>query len=128
MDNPLTPENQNIIEDALRTYPMAAMPRDITADVIMRIQTVPPVRPFRLTWNDMLLGVILSLSAAAIGFSLDHLPPLVVAQLRRESILFYQHFLVHARWLIPAISFGMVAEKNKVWRLAGSFVIPFFTS
>ena len=110
MDNPLTPEKQNIvIEDALHTYPMASMPRDITADVMRRLQTVPASRPFRLTWNDLALSMIISLCIAAVWFSLDHLPPIVIAQARKESILFYQHILVNARWLIPAISFGLAA-------------------
>lgn len=110
MDNPLTPEKQNIaIEDALQTYPRATMPRDITADVMKRIQTVPASRPFRLTWNDLALGIVISLCIGALWFSLNHLPPIVAAQARKESILFYQHLLVNARWLIPAISFGMAA-------------------
>ncbi len=110
MDDPLTPENQDIvIEEALQTYPMAAMPRDITVDVMKRIQSVPAPRPFRLTWHDIALGIAISLCAGALWFSADHLPPLVVAQLRKESILFYQHLLVNARWLIPAISFGLAA-------------------
>ena len=110
MDNPLTPEEQNIvIEDALHTYPMASMPRDITMDVMKRIQTIPAPRAFRLTWNDLALSIIISLCIGAVWFSLDHLPPIVVAQARKESILFYQHILVNARWLIPAISFGLAA-------------------
>jgi hypothetical protein len=108
MDNPLTPRKQdNVIEDALHTYPMASMPRDITADVMRRIQTVPAPRPFRLTWGDLALSVILSICFAAIWFSLDHLPPIVAAQIRKETILFYQRLLVHARLWIPAIFFGM---------------------
>ena len=110
MDNPLTPEKKNIvIEDALHTYPIASMPRDITADVMARIQTIPAPRPFRLTWNDLALAVILSVCIGAVLFSLYHLPPLAVAQIRKESILLYQHILVNARWLIPAFSFGLAA-------------------
>jgi hypothetical protein len=108
MDNPLTPEKKNIaIEDALHAYPMAPMPRDITADVLTRIQTVPAPRPFRLTWNDIVLSLVIVLCLGAVWFSLSHLPPLLVAQLRKESILFYQHLLVNARWLLPAVSFGL---------------------
>lgn len=108
MDNPLTPEQQNIeIEDALRTYPLASMPRDITADVLRRIRTAPAPRPFRLTWSDLALSLILSVCVAAIWFSLDHLPPIVAAQIRKETILFYQHLLVHARLWLPAIFFGI---------------------
>ncbi len=110
MDNPLTPDKQNIvIEDALQTYPMASMPRDITADVMRRIQTIPAPRPFRLTWSDLALGIVVSLCIGAVWFSLDHLPPIVIAQARKESILLYQHILVNARWLIPAVSFSLAA-------------------
>jgi len=110
MDNLLTPGKKNLaIEDALRTYPLASMPRDISADVLRRIRTIPAPRPFRLTWNDLALGIVISLCIGAIWFSLQHLPPLVVAQIRRESILFYQSLLVNARWLIPVVSFGLAA-------------------
>lgn len=110
MDNPLTPDKQNIvIEDALQTYPMASMPRDITADVMRRIQTIPAPRPFWLTWSDLALGIVISLCIGAVWFSLDHLPPIVIAQARKESILLYQHILVNARWLIPAVSFSLAA-------------------
>ena len=108
MDNSLTPEKQNLlIEDALHTYPVAAMPRDLAADVMARIQTIATPRPFRFSWNDFALGIVLSMCIGAIWFSLNNLPPLVVAQLRKESILLYQHILVNARWLIPAFSFGL---------------------
>jgi hypothetical protein len=110
MDNPLTPEQQNnLIEEALRTYPVAAMPRDITGQVMSRLQAVPPARPFRLTWSDLALSMVLALSIAAIWFSLQNLPPLAVALLRKESILAYQYLLVNAHWLLPVGSFGVAA-------------------
>jgi len=108
--NPLTPGEQNLlIEDALHTYPLASMPRDITADVVKRIQAAPMPRPFGITWSDLALSFVIALCIGAIWFSVNHLPPLVVAQFRKESIPFYQHLLVNARWLIPAISFGLAA-------------------
>jgi len=108
MDNPLTPEKRNlVIEDALHTYPVMPMPRDITAGVMSRIQTVPAPRPFYLTWSDLALGIILSICIGAVWFSVYNLPPLVVAQIRKESILLYQQFIVNARWLIPVISFAL---------------------
>lgn len=108
MDHSLTPENQNsVLEDALQTYPVAPMPRDITADVMARIQAIPAPRPFRLTGMDILLGIILSLCVGAVWFTLQTLPPMVVAQIRKETILSYQFLLVNARWLIPAIAFGL---------------------
>jgi hypothetical protein len=110
MGNPLTPDQQTVaIEDALDTYPMAPMPRTVTSEVMARIKMIPTPRPFRLTWNDLLLAFIFSVSIGAMWFSINHLPPLVVAQIRKESILFYQYLLVNMRWLIPALSFGLAA-------------------
>lgn len=108
MDNSLTPEKQNrVIEDALQTYPVMPLPRDITSSVVSRIQTIPAPHPFRLTWNDFALGIILSICIGAVWFSMYNLPPLVVAQIRKESILLYQQLIVNARWLIPVTFFGL---------------------
>ena len=108
MDKPLTPEQKDsLLEDALHTYPVASMPRDITADVISRIQKIPAPRPFRPAWTDFVLAIVLALCIGALWFSWNHLPPIVIAQLHKESILLYQHILVNGRWLIPMISFGL---------------------
>ena len=110
MDNPLTPDQQTVaIDDALDTYPIAPMPRTVTSEVMARIKTIPAPRPFRLTWNDLLLALIFSVCIGAMWFSINHLPPLVVAQIRKESILLYQYLLVNIRWLIPALAFGLAA-------------------
>ena len=106
MDNPLTPETQNaILEDALHTYPVVPVPRDISVDVMARIQTIPAPRPFRFTWSDVILSAVLAVCVGVVWFSLQNLPPLAVAHIRKESILLYQYFLVNARWLIPGLSF-----------------------
>jgi hypothetical protein len=110
MDNPVIPEKRDtLIEDALHTYPLASMPRDITADVMNRIRSVPAPRSFRLTWGDLALSVVISLCIGAVWFGLNQMPPIIVATIRKESILFYQSLLVNARWLMPVISFGLAA-------------------
>lgn len=110
MDNPLTPENENIlIEEALKAFPVASMPRDISMDVLKRIQSSPSPPRFRLAWSDFALAVALALSIAAVWFSLQNLPPLVAAQVHKTSILLYQYVFVNARWLIPVVSFGLAA-------------------
>jgi len=110
MDHPLTPEEQNnMIEDALNAYPLMPMPRDITSNVMSRLQAVPAPRPFRLAWNDFILSSVLAICLAALWFSLQNLPPLVMAQIHKESILLYQKIIVNARWLIPVLSFGLAA-------------------
>lgn len=108
MDHPLTPEQEDLlIEEALRSHPVAPLPRDISADVMARIAVIPRPRPFSFTWSDLALAILLSICLAALWFSLNSLPPLVIAQIRKESILLYQHFLINARWLLPALSFGL---------------------
>lgn len=110
MDNSLIPGTQHtMIEDALRTYPVAPIPRDITADVMTRIKIIPAPRPFRFTWNDLVLAIVFSVCIGAMWFSINNLPPLLVAQIRKESILLYQHLLVNMRWLLPVLSFGLAA-------------------
>ena len=110
MDHSLTPETQNaVIEDALRSYPLALLPRDITVDVMARIKTIPAPRPFLLTWNDLVLATVFSVCIGALWFSINHLPPLLIAQIRKESILLYQQILVNLRWLLPVLSFGLAA-------------------
>jgi hypothetical protein len=110
MDNALTPEQQiALLEDALRTYPISPMPREITLDVMARIQSAPAPRPFRLTWTDFFVSLVVAICLGAVWFSLQNLPPLVIAQIRKESILVYQQILVSARWLIPALSFALAA-------------------
>ena len=110
MDNSLIPGTQHaMIEDALRTYPVAPIPRDITVDVMTRIKIIPAPRPFRFTWNDLVLAIVFSVCIGAMWFSINNLPPLLVAQIRKESILLYQHLLVHMRWLLPVLSFGLAA-------------------
>lgn len=110
MGNPLTPDQQNVvIEDALTTYPIAPMPRTVTAEVMARIKTMPAPRPFHLTVNDLVLAVVFSVCIGAMWFSINNLPPLVMVQLRKESILLYQYLLVNIRWVIPTLSFGLAA-------------------
>jgi hypothetical protein len=110
MDNPLTPENENsLLEDAFETFPLASMPRDISMNVLRRIQSSPSPPRFRLAWSDLALAVALALSIAAVWFSLQNLPPLMAAQVHKTSILFYQYVLVNARLLIPTVSFGLAA-------------------
>jgi len=110
MDNPLTPEKQNaVIEDALYTFPIASMPRDITANVMSRIQTIPAPASFQVTWSDFGIAFVLSLCIGVIWFRVQNFPPLLLQQIRMYRILFYQDLIVNARWLIPAVFFGLAA-------------------
>ena len=101
MDNRL--KQDALIEDVLKSQPLASMPRSITMDVIKRIQK--DTRPAVLTWNDILLGFVIAACFTALWFASQNLPPLMLAKLRIQGILLYQDFLVNARWLEPSLFF-----------------------
>ena len=105
MDNRL--KQDALIEDALKSQPLAPMPRSITVDVMARIQK--DVRPALISWNDFVLSLVLALSISAVFFAVQSLPPIILAKLHIQGILLYQDFLVNARWLAPSLLFGAAA-------------------
>ena len=108
MDNHLTPKQQDaLIEDALKSQPLAPMPRDITASVMARIQV--DKRPALVTWSDFAVALVIALTVGALFITAQSLPPVVLAKLRIQGILFYQDLIVNARWLVPAVLFGAAA-------------------
>jgi hypothetical protein len=96
-----------LIEDALKSEPIAPMPRSITGDVMVRIQTKK--RPAIITWSDFGLSFVIVSCLAALWFTWQNLPPILLAKLQIQGILLYQDFLVNARWLVPALFFGSAA-------------------
>lgn len=107
--------NPDLIEDALAAQPLAPMPRSITAEVMLRIQT--DVRPQWVTWNDLILGSVVMMCLAALWFTYLNLPPIVLAKLRIQGLILYYDFLVNARWMVPTLFFGLAA-------LLAIFTIP----
>lgn len=105
MDNRLKQDAQ--IEDALKSHPLAEMPRSLTVDVMARIQK--DARPKLVTWNDFALSLVLALSVSAVFFAARSLPPILIAKLRIQGILLYQDFLVNANWLVPSLLFAAAA-------------------
>ena len=105
MDNRL--KQDALIEDALHSQTLAPMPRSVTANVLARIQT--DKRPAFITWNDFVLSLVIALCIGALFFTLQNLPPVMLAKIRIQGILLYQDFLVNMRWLIPATFFGLAA-------------------
>jgi hypothetical protein len=105
MDNHL--EQDALIEDALKTYPLATLPCDLTANVMARIQK--NIRPALVTWNDFALSLVIALCVGALLFAVQNLPPIILVKLRIQGILLYQDFLVNARWLTPTVLFGLAA-------------------
>jgi hypothetical protein len=117
MDNRL--EQDALIEDALQNYPLVPLPRDITTSVMARIQSTPVPSPFKVTWNDFAIAFTITLCVVALFFTAQNLPPIMLAKIRIQGILFYQDILVNARWLIPAGLFGAAA-------FFSALTIPYF--
>lgn len=113
MDNRL--EQDVLIEDALKNYPLAPMPRNITPNVMARIQVEK--RLVLITWNDFVIAFVIALTIGALFITAQSLPPVALAKLRIQGILLYQDFIVNARWLVPTLFFGLAA-------LFTSFAIP----
>src|SRR5215211_466989 len=107
MDKPL--KQDALIEGALKSQPLAPMPRSVTADVMARIQTVDAKRPAILTWTDFVVGFVIAACMGAFWFASQNLPPIVLAKVRIQGILLYQDLLVNSRWLVPAAMFGLAA-------------------
>jgi hypothetical protein len=107
MDHRLTPEENALIEDALRDIPLASMPFDITASVMSRIQK--DIRPTFITRNDLVIALAVVICMLALFFTSRNLPPVMIMEIRKQTILAYQAFLVNSRWLVPAMSFGLAA-------------------
>jgi len=117
MDNRL--KQDALIEDALKSQPLAPMPRSVTPNVMAHIQK--DVRPALVTWNDFALSLVIALCIGALFFTAQSLPPIIVAKIRIQGILLYQDFLVNARWLVPALFFGLAT-------LLSALTIPYLTA
>lgn len=105
MDNRL--EQDALIEDVLKSQPLAPMPRSITADVMSRI--LVEQRPALVTWNDFAIALVIALTIGALFITVQSLPPVALAKLRIQGILLYQAFIINASWLVPALLFGLAA-------------------
>ena len=108
MDDRLIPSQTEMVEGALRSYPVAPLPNSITADVVARIQHTPAPR-FRLSRSDILLAIVLTVVFSSIVFSLQFLPAHILLQIRIQGILLWQSLLINMRWLLPAVFFGMAS-------------------
>ena len=105
MDNRL--KQDALIEDALKSQPLAPMPRSITVNVMSRIQA--DQRPALITLHDFGLSLVIALCVGALFFTLQSLPPIILVKLRIQTILLYQDLLVNVRWLVPSLFFGIAA-------------------
>ena len=83
----MNPQPEDIIEDALRTYPLADVPPNLSSKIMGQIRAkstrrfAPPRTPFRLTWMDFALAFFLTLIPLAALVTWLTLPRLAVLRL-----------------------------------------------
>jgi hypothetical protein len=92
----------DLIEDALRTYPLADVPPNFSKNVMRRVNaTANPAPRFRLTWMDYALGFFLTL-LPAVGFVIwASLPRLAVLHLE------FQWQVLQASGFLPVLAFSL---------------------
>ena len=97
----------DLIEDALCTYPLADTPPRFSKEVMQRVgltATVsPPALRFRLTWMDYALGFFLTLLPAVGFFIWACLPRLALLRLE------FQWQVLQASSFLPVLTISLVA-------------------
>jgi hypothetical protein len=99
-------QTDDLIEDALRTYPLADLPPNFSKSIMRRIDKTtakasPPRLRFRLTWMDYALGFFLTL-LPAVGFVIwASLPRLAVLQLA------FQWQVLQASGFLPVLAISL---------------------
>lgn len=82
-----TPPDE-LIENALRAYPLADVPANFSKRVMRQIQTPHAPLKFRLTWLDYALGLFLSILPAVFFVSWAFLPRQFFMRLQYQWLLF----------------------------------------
>ena len=70
----MTRDPDELIEAALRTYPLAELPPGFSKRTMQRVQIVPAAYRFRLTWMDYALGLFVAV-LPMVGFAVWYFLP-----------------------------------------------------
>jgi hypothetical protein len=99
--------NDQQLEEALQTWPLAEVPPDFTRGVMARIQ--PRRLPaqalkFRLTWMDFALGAFFSLLPPLVWLALRLLPAKAILYIKYQWLLLQSP--AYAPWMFLALGAG----------------------
>jgi hypothetical protein len=105
----MNPETDDLIEDALRTYPLADVPPNLSVKIMgqirmQKIKSVGIAAPriqFRLTWMDYALGFFLALLPLVISVIWATLPRLVLLR------LIFQWQVIQASGFFPIVGLSL---------------------
>ena len=103
----MNPYTNDLIEDALRTYPLADTPPHFSKEIMRRVNlatnTSQPALRFRLTWMDYALGFFMTL-LPAVGFVIwASLPRLALLRLE------FQWQVLQASSFLPVLTISLAA-------------------
>jgi hypothetical protein len=104
----------DIVEDALRSYPLSPAPEAMKANVLRRVRSLSPVPGFSFPWLEAAIGVMAATVLTVILYLLEGLPPATILRGQRAIELFFSHPVY--RPMLVAVIFG-------VCFLAGCFIL-----
>ena len=91
--SPLTePEALAVVDEALRTYPLAPAPDAFTPKVMSRIRALTPAPRFHLAWIDYAISVFAAGMAGLLVLLWQSIPPQMAAQAQLQILFIFLHF------------------------------------
>ena len=100
------------VEEALRTYPLAAPPRSLTPAVIARLRTVARVPRFRLEWIDLAISLFGAIMTGLVFLLWRSITPEIAARLQIQFLVLQQQFslLAFAPLLLGSVTMALLAS------------------
>ena len=92
-----------LIEEALRSYPLAEVPPNFSIQIMRQIRKTQPAPKFRLTWMDYALGFFMTLLPAVGFFIWACLPRLALLRLE------LQWQVLQASSFLPVLTISLAA-------------------
>jgi len=83
-------ETLRVVDDALRTYPLAPEPPTLVPQVRARLHSLSPAPRFRLYWLDYALSLFAAGMVALVSWMWQAMTPLMAQELRIEVLLWTQ--------------------------------------
>lgn len=100
------------VEDALRTYPLAAPPRSLTPAATARLRTVALVPRFRLEWIDLAISLFGAIMTGLVFLLWQSTTPEMAARLQIQFLILQQQFslLAFAPLLLGSATTALLAS------------------
>jgi hypothetical protein len=98
------------VEAAARSYPLADTPPGFSAAVMGRVRATSPMRPFRVTWQEIIPSLFLAGMAVVASAAWFSLPPQTAIYIQMRIVLLWRSLLfAHLGWVVLAGGLVMMA-------------------